>query len=415
MIPASESLDPPQGRDTLSLTDGGRSEIAPAGAGKTIWPWYVTIMTIKLSLPFLPEPAYADFLAARHRYLHSIYFSLFTTPGVDARYRLDPWQGEDLLHYLPLLGDIPQYALINSRFYHPDHYFDKTFQDGLLERLEGLTAAGLLRGVVFADFYLLKALGRRAPSTARVLEAVPSINAHIDNPRKLRICLEMIADSGFRRPQKIILDRALNRRPKALARMVAHIQARCAPMAIGLLANEGCLPDCPFKPAHDAHLALGNMHLVRENTYDLNVDLGCLAALRARPERIFQSPFIRPEDVDRVNPPVSFLKLGGRTLGAAFLQRVVDAYIQRRYHGNLLDLMDTLEALSPVIHVSGEALPEDFHNRMCACPDNCQACGYCQDLARKVVRKLPLQLPDWRQPGCLRRGGDRSPEVALGA
>ena len=145
MIPASESLDPPQCRDTLSLTDGGRSEIAPAGAGKTIWPWYVTIMTIKLSLPFLPEPAYADFLAARHRYLHSIYFSLFTTPGVDARYRLDPWQGEDLLHYLPLLGDIPQYALINSRFYHPDHYFDKTFQDGLLERLEGLTAAGLLR------------------------------------------------------------------------------------------------------------------------------------------------------------------------------------------------------------------------------------------------------------------------------
>jgi len=372
-------------------------------------------MTIKLSIPFLPEPGYTDFLAARCRYLHSIYFSLFTTPGADARYRLGPWQGEDLLHYLPRIGDVPQYALINSRFYRPDHYFDKTFQDGLLERLEGLTAAGLLSGVVFADFYLLKALGRRAPSTAKALEAVPSVNAHIDNPRKLRICLEAIADSGFRRPRKIILDRALNRRPKVLDSLVADIRERYAPMAVGLLANEGCLPECPFKPAHDAHLALGNMHLVRENTYDLNNDLGCLAELRVCPERIFQSPFIRPEDVDRVNPSISFLKLGGRTLGAAFLQRVIDAYIQRCYHGNLLGLMDTLEALSPVIHVAGEALPDDFHDRMCACPDNCQACGYCRRLARKVVRKLPLQLPDWRQPGCLRRGRGEPAEAARGA
>lgn len=371
-------------------------------------------MTTKLSIPFLPEPAYTDFLAARRGCLHSIYFSLFTTPGADARYRLGPWQSADLLRYLPRLGGVPQYALINSRFYHPDHYFDKTFQDGLLERLEALTAAGLLTGVVFADFYLLKALGRRAPSTARVLEAVPSVNAHVDNPRKLRICLEMIAESGFRRPRNIILDRNLNRRPDELERLVTAIHARHAPMAVGLLANEGCLPDCPFKPAHDAHLALGNMRLVRENTYDLNADLGCLAALRARPERIFQSPFIRPEDVDRVTPSISFFKLGGRTLGAAFLQRTVDAYIQRRYQGNLLDLMDTLEALSNIFDVANEALPDDFHDRMCTCPDDCRACGYCQSLARKVVRTLPLHLPDWRQTGCLCREGGGPPAAGLG-
>jgi collagenase-like PrtC family protease len=371
-------------------------------------------MTIQLSIPFLPDPAYMDFLAARRAHIHSLYFSLFTTPGVDARYRLGPWRREQLLRYLPRLGDVPKYALINSRFYHPEHYFDTVFQDRLLERLEGLTSAGLLTGIVFTDFYLLNALGRRGPATVGALEAVPSVNAHIDNPRKLRICLEMVAESGFRRPQKIILDRALNRRPEALAKMAATIHDRYSPMAIGLLANEGCLPDCPFKPAHDAHLALGNMHLTRENTYDLNVDLGCIKAFHTHPERIFQSPFIRPEDVDRLAPAISFVKLGGRTLGTAFLQRVIDAYILRRYRGNLLDLMDTLEALASVIHVAGDALPDDFYDRMCACPDNCRTCGYCRRLARKVVRQLPLQLPDWRQQPRLGRGCGHPPEESLG-
>jgi collagenase-like PrtC family protease len=368
-------------------------------------------MTIQLSIPFLPNPAYTEFLVARRSHLHSLYFSLFTTPTVDARFRLGPWRNAQLLRFLPRLGDVPKYALINSRFYHPDHYFDTAFQDRLLEHLEELTAAGLLTGVVFTDYYLLKALGRRRPSTVSALEAVPSVNAHIDNPRKLRICMEMIAESGFRRPQKILLDRALNRRPKALTNMVATIREHYAPMAVGLLANEGCLPDCPFKPAHDAHLALGNMDLARENTYDLNVELGCLKAFRSHPERIFQSPFIRPEDVDRLDPAISFVKLGGRTLGTAFLQRTIDAYIQRRYHGNLLDLMDTLEALASVIHVAAEALPDDFHDRMCACPDDCRACDYCRRLARKAVCKLPLQLPDWRQRTGFRQGGDGSPEA----
>ena len=369
-------------------------------------------MTIQLSIPFLPDSAYTEFLAARRPFLHSIYFSLFTTPAVDARYRLGPWQGEDLLRYLPRLGDVPQYALLNSRFHHPEHYFDTGFQDRLLERLEELTDAGLLKGIVFADFYLLKALGRRGPSTANVLEAVPSVNAHIDTPRKLRVCLEMIADSGFRPPQKLILDRGLNRRPKALADMLAAIHAHHAPMDVGLLANEGCLPDCPYKPAHDAHLALGNMQLARENTYDLNVDLGCLEAFRARPERIFQSPFIRPEDVDRLDSRISFVKLGGRTLGPAFLQRVIDAYVQRRYDGNLLDLLDTLEALALLIHVANDALPADFHDRMCTCPDNCGTCGYCRGLARKAVRRQPLQLPDWRPPKDLRCGCGRPPQAS---
>lgn len=354
-------------------------------------------MRIRLDIPFLPEEAYTAFLA-EHRYgIHSLYFSLFTTPAVDARFRLGPWKEADLLRYLPELSGIPAYALLNSRFYHPDHYFDGGFLGTLRDRLAALTEAGLLRGVVFADFYLLKALGRHAPDVAAGLEAVPSVNVQIDDLRRLRIVLEMIQASGFRPPRKLVLDRGLNRRPAILAEMAALVQARYPGTAIGLLANEGCLPACPFKPSHDAHIALGNMQLARENTYGMNADLGCLTLFRRRPELLFQSPFIRPEDVDRYAGLIAFVKLGGRTLGAGFLQNAIRAYLDRRYDRNLLDLMDTLEALAGHIHVAADRLPADFFDRMAACADDCGSCRYCRDLVRRTVRHLPVGLADLRR------------------
>jgi|GEM_PF-359315 len=354
-------------------------------------------MTIRLDIPFLPEAGYTAFLVAHAPSIHSVYFSLFAQPAVDARYRMGPWQEKDLLRYLPRLSKIPKYALINSRFYHPDWYLGAGFINGVGDRLMRLREGGLLDGIVFSDFYMLKALGDSPRIKALDLEAVPSVNAHIRTPRKLRICLELIAEAGFRPPRKILLDRELNRNPEGLRDMVRVIRQYHPDMAIGLLANEGCLPDCPYKPAHDAHLALGNMQLATECTYRLNADLGCLQAFRNHPERIFQSPFIRPEDVDQYASMISFIKLGGRTLGAAFLQKTIMAYVERRYDGNLLRLMDTLEALADSIHLAADRLPEDFHAKMTACTDNCSDCGYCRRLSKRAIRCLPLQLPDFRR------------------
>lgn len=356
-------------------------------------------MPIRLDIPFLPQAGYTAFLAANRAWIHSLYFSLFATPAVDARFPLGPWREEDLHHHLPVVQGIPKYVLLNSRFYHPDHYFDGEFLGALAARLEALTSAGLADGVIFTDFYLLQALGRHRPGMAPDLEAVPSVNVQIDTPRQLHVCMDMVRAAGFRLPRKLILDRSLNRRPRALAKMAAIVRERYPGTALGLLANEGCLPSCPFKPAHDAHIALGNLQLAPERTYAMNAELGCLQLFRRQPERIFQSPFIRPEDVDRYAGLIAFVKLSGRTLGAAFLQNALRAYRDRRYDGNLLDLMDTLEALAGEIHVAGPLLPEDFLERMWACPDDCRACRYCRDLARGAVRRRPLGLADLRRHG----------------
>lgn len=41
----------------------------------------------------------------------------------------------------------------------------------------------------------------------------------------------------------------------ALERVVDMCRRHFPDLRLGLLVNEGCLPDCPFKPAHDAHIA----------------------------------------------------------------------------------------------------------------------------------------------------------------
>ena len=94
---------------------------------------------------------------------------------------------------------------------------------------------------------------------------------------------------------------------------------------------------------------------------------------------------------------VEVIKLCGRTLGPAFLQRVVRAYAARRYDGNLLDLMDTMEWLAKRLHVANEGLPADFWGRLTGCDKNCRACSYCRELLKKVATTLAFQLEDLRQ------------------
>jgi hypothetical protein len=94
---------------------------------------------------------------------------------------------------------------------------------------------------------------------------------------------------------------------------------------------------------------------------------------------------------------VEVIKLCGRTLGPAFLKRVVRAYAERQYEGNLLDLMDTMEWLAKRLLVANESLPPDFFDRLTNCARNCRSCSYCRQIFAKTAAFLPFQLEDLRQ------------------
>lgn len=356
---------------------------------------------ILFDVPFLPDAGYATFLRERAERLHSLHFRLEGEPLLDSRHRFGEWSEADLLARLREIPGPRKYALLNSRLYAPARYFDAGFWRRLTAKLSRLLEAGQLDGVVFADQYFLQGLADAAPDLCAALEAVPSANCLVDSVEGIVAWRQYVAEAGFRPPTKIILDRNLNRSLPRLGEIAARCRQQYPELVLTLLGNEGCLYRCPFKLAHDAHIALANTGLAADRCGVLNDSFGCRRYFAAHPEAVLQSPLIRPEDVVRYQGVVKVVKLCGRTLGVAFLQRVISAYLQGSFAGNLLALADTTAWLAEQLYVANELLPDDFFVQLTACPRDCRSCGYCRQVFKDCFQKQPLQLKDWRRQGNL--------------
>lgn len=353
-----------------------------------------------LDVPFLPDPHYVEFLAALQPSLYSVHFSLSLADVPDGRHRAaSPPELAELAQGLARLPGVKKYALLNSRFHHPRIYADPAALQKIITTLDTLLRAGMLDGITIVDFYLLQALSDTIPEVCSQLEAVPGINWMLDSFAKVQGTLAAIAETAFKPPAKLNLDRALNRDLAALKEISQACRKHHPHLKLTLLANEGCLDRCPFKLAHDAQIAFANTGLVANETRAANRELGCIRVLAAHPARLFRSPFIRPEDMHHYEGIVEVIKLCGRTLGPAFLQRVVRAYASRKYAGNLLDLMDTMEWLARRLHVANETLPADFLTRLAGCGKECSTCSYCPELLEKCAKPLAFQLEDLRDLG----------------
>ncbi len=350
---------------------------------------------MRLEAPFIPDDEYVRFLNRQITRLHSLYFSLYADAAADSRHRFLSLKVEDLIERLSGLIGPSKYVLLNSRFHLPRDQFHPDSLKSVARRLHVLLDSGNLDGIVFADFYYLRALSDADPDLARRLEAVPSINCMADTFDKVAATIEGIVATGFGLPGKYVLDRSLNRNLKTLTEVVKRCRKAYPDMHLGLLANEGCLYQCPFKPAHDAQISLVHMD-IHVDTYGVNRDLGCMRTLRERPHLLFKSPFIRPEDTGAYEDAVDFIKLSGRTLGPAFLRRVITAYIRGEYTGNLPALLDSMDWLAAEYHIPNHELPKDFHERMASCDKSCGECGDCRYLFATCAKKKEARLPDFR-------------------
>ncbi len=352
-----------------------------------------------LDVPFIPDPEYAAFLAERQGHLHSVHFSLYAEGVPDGRHRFRNIAPRRMADLLAWIGRPRKYGLLNSRFHPPRFYLAP---DGLVPVLEGVTSlleAESLDGIVYADPYLLKALSDASPETAAALEAVPSVNFLPETFDGVYALMESIGETRFKPPGKLTLDRSLNRRRGDLADLSARIRSEWPELKVSLLANEGCLYRCPFKLTHDAHIGL--VHLGHDlDTHRINGELGCMARLRETPHRLFGSPFIRPEDVPVYADDADVLKICGRTLGPAFLKRVVTAYLAGNYEGNLLDLTDAMAWLADEVHVGNSSVPADFAATVIDCAKTCGSCDYCRtvfDACATPVDAPSRQIKDFRR------------------
>ena len=353
-------------------------------------------MTPVFDVPFLPEEEYVEFLAARAGELDSVHFAPAAIPGPGQPPRpAGPDAGGDLV---TLLGRVPgprRYLLLNSRFCAPEALVDASGLRGLVRTMRLYVEAGVLDGIVYSDHYLLQRLADLAPDLAGVLEAVPSVNCMLNSFARIEAQLSWIRGTGFRPPARIVLDRSLNRDLDRLAGVARQCRHRWPDMKIGVLANEGCLHYCPYRFSHDAYSSLARLQ-GQDHTDTLNRELGCLRILEEQPHRILQSPFIRPEDLELYLCHVDTVQLCGRSRGVPFLTRLLTAYIDRHFDGNLLDLLDSAHSLARRIHIDNSALSFDFASMLSGCDNRCDRCGFCLELFGSISCPQPAPLRENR-------------------
>lgn len=346
-----------------------------------------------LDVPFIPDDDYEDFLERCTDQIFSLYFSLYAEDVLDARYKLSMVDMSRLKAGLVHLKKPRKYALFNSRFYFPDGYNDQKRLFRILSLLADLRSASVLDGIVFSDLYLLYALSDTGHDVISELEAVPSINCMIDSVDRAGIYMDAIGRTRFKRPAKLTADRSLNRRLDDLSTFSARIARLWPGTGISLIANEGCIYECPYKLTHDAHIAAINTG-TNLDTHHLNRQYGCRRYFWETPHRVLKSPFIRPEDMARYNPFADMIKICGRTLGPKFLIQTVSAYLNGSFKANLLSLMDTLEWMAEFYYLDNSKLADDFFETVTTCSKQCDTCDKCQTMWHQSAHRIPFQFKD---------------------
>ena len=154
-----------------------------------------------------------------------------------------------------------------------------------------------------------------------------------------------------------------------------------------ILANSGCLRNCPWQTFHDNLIAHSDAAMKSENVKGWCPHL-CWTLYRERanfPE-IMKATWIRPEDLHRYEGLVDVVKLATRQ--HANPEMVISAYERGCFEGNLLDLFEP--GFSPAFFptfIDNAAFPSDWFERTSACVRECTECGYCEETCRKVEKE----------------------------
>ncbi|MGE5189231.1 MAG: U32 family peptidase [Gemmatimonadota bacterium] len=185
-----------------------------------------------------------------------------------------------------------------------------------------------------ASPFLLRLLKTRYPA----LKVRISVFGGVDRLRKARMWADLGADG-------IVLDSLLvNRELQTLARI-----RRSVSCDLELLANNSCLSSCAFSPSHMNALAHAGQSWHCNGGFLIDWCLLKCTEIKLRdPVNYIRSEWIRPEDTALYEDlGYDFFKIAERDIPTAVMETRVKAYAERRYDGNLLDIVQPY-AFGPV-------------------------------------------------------------------
>jgi collagenase-like PrtC family protease len=227
-------------------------------------------------------------------------------------------------------------------------------------------------GVVLSNPYVIAFAHRRFPR----LKIAASTALGIDSIDKARFFEEQGASVLY-------LPEFINRDFPLLRQIRKRTRAE-----VVLLANVGCLLQCPIRNYH-INLVSHSRDSLELGTY---VDYPLMWCSREKVRdagQMLKSPWIRPEDLQAYEKiGIGQFKLAGREMDRAWVERVTMAYAARRYEGDLNDLILGFDHLEPYgrlpVRIPNRSLDgfAGFFQKKHDCRIGCRDCNYCDDYAR---------------------------------
>ena len=271
----------------------------------------------------------------------------------------------------------------------------KEYRGDFVERLRKEMTRALEAGVsgfIVATPFLVDIVKREYPD----VEVVVSSFSLVRGLREVEFYLDMGADV-------ITIPEDANRDFTFLERTIELTRERGADVEV--ILNNSCLYGCPYRLAHECLVSATSSE---GGPVDISFDypiLMCAADVLADPTTIIKMRWIRPEDLryyERMG--IERFKISSRGRRTEWIARAVRAYSERRYHGNLLDILTWQQGAVPRVMRSLGG-PADFDDLLEMRVDNdsfprgwlelfervdcdrarCDLCRYCDGIAAITV------------------------------
>ena len=325
-----------------------------------------------------------DWIEVISRYRESILEVYFAMPGdmsgrAPAGLKLEGKKTDELLEAfwndLERLKamDVSGVMLFNSACYGVENQSQKLL-DHVGESIEAVRRHIDLKAVTT----LHPAIAQYVKSHYPELKVRSSINMHIGTIHQMELVSKYF--DGF------YLNRDYNRDLEH----IRNVRRWCDEngKSLHLLANSGCIYQCPHHHYHENIVAHIDEIVSKESAYKGTL-APCFRMLTDKSIQfwVLRNTWIRPEDIRHYADLFDTIKLATRESSEP--EYTLLAYTTEKWNGNLLDILEpghgNVEGMPLVIN---SRFPEDWFEHTTHCGHHCDSCGYCKTVFEKVS-KIP--------------------------
>ena len=302
-----------------------------------------------------------------------IYFSWSSTPSGRPGVPLTDWELQERMEYE--LGVLRSQGFKLDLLFNANCYGADAISEHLAAEYCGVLAyldsRGLLPEIVTtASIFLAELLKKEFPQ----IERRASVNMRLDST----LALEFLGDLF----DSFYIKRDLQRNLETVKLFRKWCDAHGKKM--GILANSGCLRNCPAQTFHDNLVAHQKEVYKMRNLNDAMTTF-CMKHYRNKENMadFLKSSWIRPEDLHHYETLVDFVKIATRQHDRP--RTVIAAYANRSYSGDLAALMEPnfSSLFASQGYVENDLFP-GFDALPADCAVNCTHCGKCDELWKKV-------------------------------